>query len=426
MDEANVSDSASPSTSCIDIEVEVELSPIHPLAPPPYVPASPFQSRVSTDIEDFSGVNSVSAQLSPLLGFTPSENVVQHRINRLRVLKVLVGVTLIIIIGLLATFSFITKRGKTNLECKFNFTVSKDGTSNFATVSEAVEASPSYSPHKVCIFIRKGEYHETVKIGYEKINLVLMGEGIGNTTISSNASRDGPVTTSPLATLRINGKEFLAQDLTIINTEKYGLAVENRAENSVLFRCKLEGANATLHIEGDKQFYRSCQLYGRNNLVFGDGRAFFQKCEFLSEKSYPEEMIVFSSQSSHLLTYRSGFVFHLCAFYVVDKFLNNSKTTFLGSSLGNHAFFVVMQSYLDASIGGYFLGTSPPNKTYYAIFDNVGRGATMANIPPFVHLLGDVKDASKFSLRVFLGGGNWIPPGVEYDLDLLKRRFKIL
>ncbi|KAK6148471.1 hypothetical protein DH2020_019383 [Rehmannia glutinosa] len=439
MDEVNVSQSALPSTSgsasnlvsnetnepsCIDIEVDVEMSPIHSLAPPPSVPISPFPispflSRASTDIEGFDSQNYVSAQLSPLLAFSPSENSVQHRINWITVIKVLVGVTLIVTIGLLSTLYFITKRGQTNFGCKINFIVSKDGKSNFTTVSEAVNASPSYSPYKVCIFIRTGEYQEMVKIGEEKINLVLMGEGIGKTVISSNASTHRPITTWPLATLRINGKEFLAQDLTIINTAKYGVAVENRAENSILFRCKLEGVNATLHVKGRYQVYRSCHLYGKSNLVFGCAHAFFQKCEFFSEKSYPEEKIIFSSQSSPLSTYKNVFIFHLCAFHVANKFINSSETTFLGCSFGN-ASIVVMQSNLDASIDGYFLDTSPTNYPYYAIFGNMIHGATMKKVPPFIHALSDVEAASKFSLRVFLGGGNWIPPGVDYDLDLNK------
>ncbi|KAL6583889.1 hypothetical protein OROMI_003178 [Orobanche minor] len=454
MDEMNVSNSASTSTSavpsrlvtdnttessCIDIEVDVELNPIQSVE-------SPFPSRASTSFDGFDGgdsvsaqgiegedsvfaqgfdgEDSVSAQLSPLLPFYPTENVAtprmsQYRINWLRIIKFLVGVTVIIIVGIIATFVFMTKRGKTSLECKIKYTVSKDGKSDFTTVSEAVKASPSFSAHKVCIFIQAGEYREMVKIGKEKINLVLIGEGIGKTTISSNKSIEGSVPTWSPAPLRIRGKRFLAQDLSILNKAKSGSAVNNWAEYSVFFRCKLEAANATLFINGDRQFYHSCQLYGRNNLVLGYARAFFQKCVFLIEKSYAKEKIVFSIQSPHYLAYRQGLVFHLCAFCVDDKFQSSSESVFLGSSLGRYAFFVVMQSYLDASIGGYFLDTALPNNTFCAIFGNRGRGANMANMPPFVRLLDDVK-ASELSLRGFLGGDNWIPPGVEYDLDLLK------
>ncbi|KAL6497444.1 hypothetical protein OROGR_029373 [Orobanche gracilis] len=427
-------------TSCVDIEVDVELNPIQSVE-------SPFPSRESSSFDGFDGGQSVSTQgfdredsvfahgfdvedavpdpFSPLLPFYPTENfaapgVLQRSINWPRVITILAGVTIIIMVGLISTVVFMNKRGKTNFECKIRFTVSKDGTSNFTAVSEAVKAAPSYSKQRVCIFVKAGEYHEIVKIGKEKNNLVLMGEGIGKTKISSNASSYRHVVPFPAATLSIDDIEFLAQDLTITNTAKHGVAVENWADRSVFFRCKLEGTNATLHVKGHRQFYRSCHLYGKSNLVFGYAHAFFQNCEFFSEKSYPNEKIVFSSQSNPMRTFKSVFIFHFCAFHVANKSLNSSETTFLGSSLGNDAIFVVMQSYIDASIGGYFLSTSAPKTSDYFMFGNEGHGATMENIPPFVHVLNDVNEASKYSLRVFQGGGNWIPPEVEHDLDLHK------
>ncbi|KAK6148472.1 hypothetical protein DH2020_019384 [Rehmannia glutinosa] len=418
---------------CVDIEVDVEShtpppppisdtpfrsptqSPPRPHFPttirsptPPSIPPTPFLLRASREVDGFDVQNHVPAQ---------------RRIQWRRVVKVVVFSSMIILIGVLATLYFTSKRGKTSQtkpECEVNITVSKDRQSNFTTISEAVEASPSYSPYRVCISVGSGEYHEMVNIGDDKTNIILMGEGIGRTIISSNATREEPDSPSPLATLWINGKGFLARDLTVVNTAKYGVAVKNWAKNSVFFRCRLQGVDATLSIRAQNQFYRSCQLYGGNNSISGIARAFFQKCEFRSEKSYPEEKIVFSSLSTPLLTFESRFVFHLCSFYV-DKFQNNrSETTFIGSSLGKRASFVIMQSYLDASVSGYFLDTSPPNSiTYFAIFGNVGSGAT-ANIPPFIHVLDEVEASSKYSLRVFLGRDDWVPPRVEYDLDLIK------
>ncbi|KAK6123453.1 hypothetical protein DH2020_042805 [Rehmannia glutinosa] len=258
-------------------------------------------------------------------------------------------------------------------------------------------------------------------VGHEKRNIVLMGEGIGRTIISSSASIIEPVNTWPLATLSIRGKGFMAQDLTIINTANNGVAVDNWAYRSVFFRCKLEGTNATLHVRGEKQFYRSSHFYGKSNMISGYAHAFFQKCEFFGQKSYPKEKLVFTSQSSPLSTVKSVFIFQFCSFHVVDKFSNGSETTFLGGSFGDYASAVVMQSDLDASIAGYyFLGTSPPNTTYYTIFSNIEHGAIMKNVPPIIHTISDAEVASEFSLRVFLSGDNWIPPGVDYELDLAK------
>ncbi|KAK6128437.1 hypothetical protein DH2020_037805 [Rehmannia glutinosa] len=258
-------------------------------------------------------------------------------------------------------------------------------------------------------------------VGHEKINIVLMGEGIGRTIISSSASIIEPVNTWPLATLSIRGKGFMAQDLTIINTANNGVAIDNWAYRSVFFRCKLEGPNATLHVQGEKQFYRSSHFYGKINMVSGYAQAFFQKCEFFGQKSYSKEKLVFSSQSPPLSTFKSVFIFHFCAFHVVGKYSNGSETTFLGGLFGDYASTIVMQSDLDASIAGYyFLDTSPPNTTYYAIFSNIKHGATMKNVPSFIHTISDAEVASEYSLRVFLSGDNWIPPGVDYDLDLAK------
>ncbi|KAL7139322.1 hypothetical protein ABFS83_09G042900 [Erythranthe nasuta] len=358
----------------------------------------------------------------PTFLYPPSE------INRRRFRRVagLVIITPVVITALMVALLLSTKKkkGQTNynsLDCVIRISVSKDWInkkSNFTNVLDAVEASPNYSPFKVCILIGEGEYYEIVKIGHEKINLIFIGEGIGKTVISSNASN---VYGSPVAaTLSVFGEEFLAQDLTIRNEAvQYGVAVENAGAKSIFFRCKFEGANATLYIKGEKQFYRDCHFYGGTNLVFGYTRAFFQKCKFVGEKLHPEDKVVFSMQSSHLSNSESGFIFHLCGFYVVGKFADISETSFLGISVGYYTFVVVMESYLDRSVGGYFLG-APANTMYYAVYRNVGVGATKADIPQFVHVLESEEAASKYSLREFLDGGSWIAKGVDYDLDLVK------
>ncbi|KAL7098897.1 hypothetical protein ACP275_09G047500 [Erythranthe tilingii] len=356
----------------------------------------------------------------------PSNNKHHPRFRPTVVLAATTGFILSIIITTTlfgALLLVINKKGKTNsnilLGCEITVSVSKDGSkSNFTTVTDAVEASPNYSQLKVCIHIGEGEYNEIVMIGHEKTNLILIGEGIGKTTISLNASNK--YGSSAAATLSVTGGEFLAQDMTITNGALHnGVAVNNSGRVSVFFRCKLEGvADVTLSVGGDLQFYRECHFYGKENLVVGLARAFFQKCQFYLEKSHPQGKIVFSSQSSYILAYKFGFVFHLCEFYVVNKSETEVETAFIGSSLGNYAFYVIMESYLDPAVTGYFLGT-PPNVTYYATFRNVGPGASKANVPHFVHVLGSVEAASHYSLRRFLNGGNWITKAVDYDLDIV-------
>lgn len=174
-------------------------------------------------------------------------------------------------------------------------------------------------------------------------------------------------------------------------------------------------------MKGRKQFYRSCSFYGRSSLVVGYAYAFFQKCEFFTKKSYPQERTSFFSEASPLSSsYSSVYIFHLCTFHVTKKFPNSSDTTFLGGYFGDGASVVLMQSSFDALVGGYYLSISPPDTTFYAVFRNIGHEATITNTPPFVHSLRNADAASRFSLRNFLGVDNWIPFGVDYDLDVLR------
>ncbi|CAA0826780.1 Unknown protein [Striga hermonthica] len=142
--------------------------------------------------------------------------------------------------------------------------------------------------------------------------------------------------------------------MTIVNTNRYGFAVENLGDQSVFYRCNLEGYNTTLYMHGKSQFYRNCTFRGHSSLVFGFANSFFQKCEFFSMKAYPQEMVVFFSQSSPLNDF-SQFIFHLCSFHVVKESPNSSATAFLGGYFGTLPSTVaVLLSSLDEYIDGYY------------------------------------------------------------------------
>lgn len=133
-----------------------------------------------------------------------------------------------------------------------------------------------------------------------------------------------------------------------------GVVVENWADHSVFFRCILRGRNRTLISEGLSQFYRSYNFYGRNYLVSGSSDSFFQKCDFLNEKSQSNETIVLVAQNGMISTYDIAFTFQQCSFNATIY----GSPVYLSSALDNElASVIVMQCYIDASITGYFLST---------------------------------------------------------------------
>lgn len=93
--------------------------------------------------------------------------------------------------------------------------VAADGSGNFTTVMDAVNAAPVYSMRRFVIYIKKGLYTETVEITKKKWNIVMIGEGMDDTVISGNLSRTVNLTTYKTATF---GKET---SVVILRTKRY-------------------------------------------------------------------------------------------------------------------------------------------------------------------------------------------------------------
>lgn len=77
-----------------------------------------------------------------------------------------------------------------------------------------------------------------------------------------------------------------------------------------------------------------------------------------------------------------------------------------------------MQSFLDPSLAGYYFDT-PTNVIDYEVFGNTGLDHTTKIVLSFAHLLWNVQEASRYSLRNFFDENKYIVEGLEYDLDLV-------
>ncbi|KAL7139101.1 hypothetical protein ABFS83_09G028700 [Erythranthe nasuta] len=356
--------------------------------------------------------------------FPPANPVEADGFNWTRCLKLIGAIVVVCAFVLLIALIFTKTRKKedpmprTDEDCEIRISVSKNGKSDYRTISEAVDASPSHSPFRICILIGAGEYDEKVVVGRFKSNLTLIGEGSEKTTITSNSTPPLKVI-GVTATLSIAGTAFMARDLTVSNSAELGVAVESWSDRSVFFRVILRGVNKTLTAWGGNQFYRSCLFYGKSYLVVGNADAFFQKCDFYSEISHSDETAVFLGQSRNSLNSRSGFLIHQCGFYSTGVPTDRSKV-FLGSALGDYALIVVMQSYLDAPVARYFENTPPLIDSSFVTFGNSGRGSTIERESSVVHPLGLEAAEARYSLRTFVGGVNWIPDDVDHDMDLAR------
>lgn len=64
--------------------------------------------------------------------------------------------------------------------------VALDRTGHYRTITEAINAAPSYSKRRYVIYVKKGVYRENVDMKKKKTNIMLVGDGIGATVVTGN------------------------------------------------------------------------------------------------------------------------------------------------------------------------------------------------------------------------------------------------
>ncbi len=103
--------------------------------------------------------------------------------------------------------------------------VATDGSGDFTSVQQAIDAVPDHATERQIIHVRAGLYRGVVKVPESKQRITLEGDAAGATVISWNNYADliDPATgkalrTSGSATMYVYGDAFIARDLTIENT----------------------------------------------------------------------------------------------------------------------------------------------------------------------------------------------------------------
>lgn len=67
-----------------------------------------------------------------------------------------------------------------------NIVVAKDGSGDFKTITEAIQAVPSHGKRRFYIRVKLGLYNEYLILGKEKTNITMFGDGMDMTVISGN------------------------------------------------------------------------------------------------------------------------------------------------------------------------------------------------------------------------------------------------
>ncbi len=221
------------------------------------------------------------------------------------------------------------------------YTVAQDGTGQYKTVQEAVDAAPEQG---AVLHLKAGTYREKLRIGKNGIQLRGDGKRPEDVVLVWGDSAKMAGGTGKSFSVSVTGDDFVATNLTIQNDwEKthvregegaQAVALYLTGDRAVLRHVRLLGYQDTLYAAsklchgggpnagraaGDaasqppcqaaRQLYEDCYIEGHVDFIFGDAKAAFSRCEVRALKSTND---MFTAQSRMYPGEDSGYLFRDC------------------------------------------------------------------------------------------------------------------
>ena len=296
-------------------------------------------------------------------------------------------------------------------EKKYDFIVAQDGSGNFRTIQEAINAVPDFRKKITTIYIRKGVYKEKLILAGSKQLVKFIGEDVNKTILTYDdfaqkknvfGEEKG---TSGSASFYIYGDGFTAENITFQNSSGpvgQAVAVWVAGDKSAFRNCRFLGFQDTLYTygRGSRQYYKDCYIEGTVDFIFGSSTAVFDRCEIFA-KSHG-----YLTAASTPDTVKYGYVFVECkiggdapenSFYLGRPWRPYAKTVFIKCDLGK----MIKPEGWD-----HWGKESNKQTAFYAEYKNKGGGFKPDKRVNWSHQLSD-DEAKEYTLEKIFRG--WKP-----------------
>lgn len=292
----------------------------------------------------------------------------------------------------------------------YDFVVAKDGTGDFFTVQEAINAVPDFRKlSRTTILVRAGVYKEKLVVPECKTGISLLGQNgavISGDDFSGKKNCFGEsMGTSGSASCYIYAPDFYAENITFENTAgKVGQAVACFVSGDRVFfkNCRFKGNQDTLYTygKGMRQYFEDCYVEGTVDFIFGWSEAVFNRCTI---HSLGDGYLTAPSTDKGQ---KYGYIFYDCKMtgaegakaYLSRPWRPYAQAVFIRCSLGKQI----------RPEGWDNWGKASNEKTVnYAEYKNTGEGAALTHRAAFGRQLNDLNgyDIEK----VLLGSDGWNP-----------------
>lgn len=191
----------------------------------------------------------------------------------------------------------------------FDAVVAADGSGDYTTIQEAINAASPTQARPYLIFIKNGRYTELIDIPENKVGLHLIGQDPAKTiicyTLHSGGQNDkefkfsvnNPESSAYKhhATAEIAAPDFYAEGITFENTfgverqsGPQALAIRTLADRQALYNCRLRSFQDTWFTSPNdqhRQYVKNCWIEGAVDYMYGGGDVLVEQSTFYNVRS---------------------------------------------------------------------------------------------------------------------------------------------
>lgn len=286
---------------------------------------------------------------------------------------------------------------------KREIVVSRDGTGDYRTLTEAMEGIRAFMDYKVTVFIKNGVYKEKVIVPSWLENVDFVGESMENTIITyddhANINKMGTFRTY---TVKVEGNTITFKNLTIENNAArlgQAVALHTEGDRLMFINCRLLGNQDTVFTgaKGTRLHFLNCYIEGTTDFIFGPSTALFEGCTIHSKSNS------YVTAASTPADIEVGYVFKNCKLTAdagVDKvYLGRpwrpyAATVFINCEMGKHI-----------CPAGWDNWRNPENEktSRYAEYGSTGEGASTDARVKWAKQLTK-KEAEKYNDKKYIFG----------------------
>jgi pectinesterase len=281
---------------------------------------------------------------------------------------------------------------------KYVFTVAKDGSGDYKSIQDAIDAMRVFPLAPITLYIKNGVYNEKIRLPSDNTDVTFIGESVDSTIIIFNDySGKGRINTFTSYTAKISGNRFMAQNITFVNSAGpvgQAVALYVDADQAVFKNCKFIGNQDTIYLGGEnsRQYFVDCYIEGTTDFIFGPATAVFENClirckanSYITAANTPKGK-------------KFGFVFLHCR---ISADLSVTKV-YLGRPWRAYSKTVFIRCELPKAIApeGWNNWANPENEKtiFYAEYKNTGAGAVINKRVAWSKQLTD-KEAAHYTAK---------------------------